>query len=750
MPPIFVSLAAIVPAGFVSAGDQPLAAAENSVAVFADSLADGLSYLEQLAKPDHVLIITLADIMAHGNVEPGVCHLQVTANMLPGLSGTAGALLSAHSQWHSTQERWRMLTLHLPDHVMLIDFDGKIRFINHTVPDLTVEQVEGTSIFSYMDSEFHGAAKACFEQVHLTRKYGSYETEYDLTDGGVLHFETIVAPVIERGDVTALLLNSRDITERIRGEEERLAANANLQQERGMFIAGPVVVFKWRNAKNWPVEYVSPNVAEVLGYSVLEMTSGAVPFASLIPEADIGRVGQEVVSNIDGGAMMFSHEPYRLLRKDDRTIWVHDQTTVVRDEDGTATHFLGYLVDISDRVAAEEGRLSLERQVQHAQKLESLGILAGGIAHDFNNLLVAMLGNAELALEEISPMSPARDMIKGIERAAVRAADLAKQMLAYSGKGRFVVESISAGELLGEMAHLLEVAISKNISLKYNFSQDVPTFDGDVTQVRQVVMNLITNASEAIGEERGLISLATGVMDCDRVYLDGADDILGAPVDGPLAEGRYVYFEVTDTGVGMTADIIGKVFDPFYTTKFTGRGLGMSAVLGIVRGHRGTIRIYSELGSGTTFKILFPVSNGATVLAGKSSDERGADERWRGTGTVLIADDEDTVRAIAKRIFENLGFQVLVAEDGLQAIEVFQAHQDKIVCVLLDLTMPHLGGRETFRELRRIRAEIPVILCSGYNEQDVTQDFVGQGLAGFIQKPFSIKALREAVRKALD
>lgn len=421
----------------------------------------------------------------------------------------------------------------------------------------------------------------------------------------------------------------------------------------------------------------------------------------------------------------------------------------LRKADGSTAGLLGIANNVTERKRAEEQRLLLERQVQHAQKLESLGVLAGGIAHDFNNLLMAILGNADLALHELSPMSPARENILEIEKASRRAAELAKQMLAYSGKGRFVIEPIILGELVEEMTHLLEVSISKKVVLKYNFAQNLPLFDGDVTQIRQIIMNLITNASEAIGDKSGVIALSTGAMNCDRAYLEGVNDMARAGLSEPLSEGVYVYLEVADTGCGMSSETVSKIFDPFFTTKFTGRGLGMSAVLGIVRGHKGTIKIYSEPGKGTTFKVLFPANqleeNGQTARWGNM--DWAID--WRGEGTILIADDEETVCAVGKQLLERLGFEVLTAADGQSAVDLFRQHAGKIVCVLLDLTMPHLDGAQAFSEIRRIRPDAAVILCSGYNEQDATQRFCGKGLSGFLQKPYNMSALREKLRGLL-
>ncbi len=439
----------------------------------------------------------------------------------------------------------------------------------------------------------------------------------------------------------------------------------------------------------------------------------------------------------------------RFIRKDGAVIWTSMSLRCVRNDDGSARLFFTLFQDLTERKRAEDVRLSLERQIQHAQKLESLGVLAGGIAHDFNNILMAILGNSDLALMQLSPMSAARANLQEIQIAAKRAAELSKQMMAYSGKGKFVIEPIDLGELVQEMGHLLEVSISKKVVLKYNLSTKLPRFDGDVTQVRQIIMNLITNASEAIGEKSGVIALTTGAMDCDRTYLNSVSDAVKAGLNEPLPEGVYTYIEVADTGCGMDADTMTRIFDPFFTTKFTGRGLGMSAVLGIVRGHGGAIKVYSEVGRGTTFKVLFPARKVPTELNGLSNGNTTIANDWRGQGTILIADDEETVCAVGKQMVEYLGFKAITAIHGKHAVDLFREHHPEIVCVLLDLTMPKLDGEQTFRELRRIKPDIPVILCSGYNEQDATERFVGKGLAGFIQKPFTFMMLSKTLQEVL-
>jgi len=302
------------------------------------------------------------------------------------------------------------------------------------------------------------------------------------------------------------------------------------------------------------------------------------------------------------------------------------------------------------------------------------------------------------------------------------------------------VEVVGLNEIVEEMASLLHVSIAKTAALRFGLALDLPPIEADVTQIRQVVMNLITNASEAIGDHAGVISISTGPIECDRAYLDEAK------VDVELPEGQYVYLDVSDTGCGMDKETQQRVFDPFFTTKFTGRGLGMAAVLGIVRSHKGAIRIYSELGKGTTFKILLPASERQPEPA---PDASAGIQGWRGSGAVLLADDDENVRYLSQRVLEHAGFHVLTAENGEEAVKVFRDHADEIVCVLLDLTMPVLGGEDALRQLRRIRKDVPVVLSSGYNEEEVVSRFAGKGLSGFVQKPYTVPQLLSALRSAL-
>ncbi len=412
-------------------------------------------------------------------------------------------------------------------------------------------------------------------------------------------------------------------------------------------------------------------------------------------------------------------------------------STIEIDALRTAASTLGAAIQ---RRANEQERLSLEAQVQQTQKLESLGILAGGIAHDFNNLLLGILGNADLALMELRTESPARQHIEDAVKASQRAAELCGQMLAYSGRGSFVLKPLDLSALVEEMAHLLEVSISKKISLHFNFASRIPPVEGDPTQLRQVVMNLIINASDAIGDKVGQIAITTGVVQMDRNMLDRL------LVGSDLEAGTYAFLEVKDSGCGMDRATIERIFDPFFTTKFTGRGLGLAAVHGIVRSHHGAIDVQSDLGCGTRFRLLLPISSHPIMELPTPAFKRT--ER-KGSGTILVVDDEEIITDITTKILSQAGFRVLTASDGRRGVNTFCQHAAEIDAVILDLTMPEMSGEEVYSEIVSVRSDVRVILSSGYSESEAADRFAGKNLAGFIQKPYRPNVLIEKLNEIL-
>lgn len=414
---------------------------------------------------------------------------------------------------------------------------------------------------------------------------------------------------------------------------------------------------------------------------------------------------------------------------------VNLRVTAVRSPDGDVLFSRSILRDVT--IERELAELKLQNRIQEAQRLECLAVLAGGIAHDFNNLLVAILGNAGLALMQLPAESPVRSIVKDIEVASMRAAELTNQMLAYSGKGRFEVRPVNLSELVKEMSHLLEIAIASNVVMRLDLSDSGVTTDGDVTQLRQVVMNLITNGSDAICEKSGIVTIRTGTAHC-------AEEDIETMVSGNnVAPGYFAFIEVSDTGIGMEPDVIARMFDPFFSTKHKGHGLGLAAMLGIVQGHHGGIRVYSEPDKGTTIKVYLPLSEDRPAGIQQQT------ESISGNGLVLVVDDVEAVRASTKRILEFAGYEVLTSEDGQESVEVFRQRVHELSLVLLDMTMPRMEGKDAFREMRRINPDVPVILMSGYNEQDATNEFCGRGLAGFIQKPFKPEDLYRKIAEIL-
>jgi len=392
--------------------------------------------------------------------------------------------------------------------------------------------------------------------------------------------------------------------------------------------------------------------------------------------------------------------------------------------------------DVTERVRNQREQEKLQSQLYHAQKLESLGVLAGGIAHDFNNILMAILGHCELALRRLPVESPAKSNIEEIKNSANKAAELSNQMLAYSGKGKFIIEPLDLSKIVVEMQQMLAVSVNKKALLRYQLAEQLPSVEADATQLRQIILNLVINASDAIGGNNGVITITTGVMDCRQ------SDLQAPWITEELAEGRYVCLEVADTGSGMDRKTVNRIFDPFFTTKFTGRGLGMAAVLGIVRGHKGAIKIGTEEGQGTTFKVLLK----AVGTPAAQTREEAELEPLQGSGTVLLVDDDETVLSIAQEMLTEFGFSVIIAKDGRDAVEKFQQAED-IRFVLMDLTMPNLDGEQAFLELQRLDPQVKVIMSSGYNQQEVVQKFAGKGICGFLKKPYQLSALQAAIQK---
>jgi hypothetical protein len=419
----------------------------------------------------------------------------------------------------------------------------------------------------------------------------------------------------------------------------------------------------------------------------------------------------------------------RLRRHDGEYRWIVNKGVPRFSPTGEFLGYIGSCMDISELKRAEE-------RLRHSAKLESLGLLAGGIAHDFNNILTGILGNASLLLDEVPRSSSAAQLVDNVIRASERAAQLSRQMLAYSGKGRFVIEKLDLSTQVREITSLLTAVVSKNVTLRLDLKDGLPTIDADPVQIQQLIMNLVINAAEAIDSPEGMVIISTFLREFAPGALPFSED--------RLTPGEYLVLKVRDTGRGMDTGTKDRIFDPFFTTKFAGRGLGLAAVSGIVHGHKGALEVESQLGVGTVFYVYLPVASQQE----RSPPEIVADDDLSGSGIVLVIDDEDVVRSTARVSLENFGYTPLLAADGREAVALFDKLSDQIIIVVLDLTMPGMLGEDTISQLRAIRADIPIIASSGYHENEAIRRF-GAGISGFVQKPYTARQLAVALRRAL-
>ncbi len=663
------------------------------------------------------------------------------------LSPTGGAVLQQQPTPLLNDERFLLRTLidAVPDPIFCKDREG--RYLLHNAADEALfppsdADCIGRTVFDLPGLKTHAALYHADDMavMHTGEPIVNREEPFEKFSGEKGWFLTSKYPLRDdQGKVIGLVGIARDITLMKKATEELKAAQLRLIDH---VENSPLAVIEWE--PDFRIARWAGQAESMFGWKAEDVVGRHFGDFSLVHPEDVHLVF-EIGARLAGGQDQRNISNNRNLTKSGQIVYCAWQNSVLRDSTGRTVSILSLVQDVSDRVLAEQASLkaaaerrALERKLQEAQKLESLGVLAGGIAHDFNNLLTGVLGNASLARMDLPLDSPVQSMLEQIELAAQRAADLCSQMLAYSGKGRFVVKRLDLNALIEDTTRLLQASISKRAVLKFSLAEKLPAVLGDATQLRQVVMNLVINASEAVGEKSGFISISTGLTRADH------SDLAGTFFAPDLPAGDYLYLEVADNGGGMAPEVHARIFDPFFTTKFTGRGLGLAAVLGIVRGHRGALKVLTEVGRGTSFKILFPCAEGPAETPGS---EPATPAGWRGSGLALIVDDEETVRVTVARMLEACGFTTRLADHGRSGVEAFSAAPDEFAFVILDLTMPHMDGEEAFHKIMAVRPATRVLLMSGFNEQEITARFSGQSLAGFIQKPFTLPALREKLQE---
>ncbi len=620
------------------------------------------------------------------------------------------------------------------DALTVIDLEGKIIFANK----------EALNLIGYDYNEFIN--KNIREFLHkddlndilttLNKKNkGDYsyhnKTKITTKNGEIKHLDITSSLLKDKNKPDSIIILAKDISEKTFLEEE---TKESKKKYKFIFEKSPAGIFVYDN--NLKIQFFNDKFASLLRTTREKLQHFDIN--NSIDKSILDCLKTPITKKTDG-----FYEGWYHTTISDILLYVAISTTPYSDIEGNLIGGLGIVNDLTHLKKTTDERIEMERKLQHAQRLETIGVLAGGIAHDFNNILMAILGNSEIAMMKLSFSSPAKDNLLKIQRATERAADLCKQLLAYAGKGNYNITHLDLNKLINEMLYMLELSISKKIIIKYNLNKTIPFILADSTQINQIIMNLITNASEAIGDKAGIISISTGILECDRNYLKKTF------VCEDLPEGKYCFFEVSDNGCGMNEDTRNKMFDPFFTTKFFGRGLGMSAVLGIVRSHNGTIKVYTEKDKGTTIKVLFTALE-EYPLTNIPSNQTIELTKPQYQGTVLLIDDEDYVRQTAKDQLEYLGLNVILAAHAREALIIFKEKKDTINLVLLDLVLPEIDGIECYRELRRINPDVKVIVVSGYNVEDIKNNFNGKGVQGFLQKPYSIKELEKLLKQVLN
>jgi len=633
----------------------------------------------------------------------------------------SAANLAAIAIEHARKEE----TLHqlvevIPDAVIMY-CQGKIVYVNAAAAKLfgaAAHDMLGMPILNFVPTDMRSMVKGRMDKaIHVPMPL--IEERLQRLDGAVFDAEVTALPVKYQGKpATEVIIHDLSARKEAEAEARRLRVAVEHAPE-GIFITDADGCIVYCNAAFAHEAGLEPD--QTLGKYAAELRGGNkddADYRKILSRLNQGESweGEFTVPNAGG-----------------------NKRTVIRKvapvtEAGETHYHVGIDFDMTEKYE-QQARL------EHTQRLESLGVLAGGIAHDFNNILTAIMGNASLARMKLEHTSAVQEYLHKIEVSSRRAGNLCHQMLVYAGKGKRVAKPMNISVLVNDISTMLEVSLGKNVTLEKRLETSLPSVEADEAQMEQVIMNLITNANEAMQGRNGSIAIATGVMRGDAAYLKAC---LGTE---NLREGQYVFLEVSDNGCGMDAQTKTRIFDPFFTTKRTGRGLGMSALLGIVSQHHGALHMRSIEGEGATFRVLFPIMEHRKESIQHSEDP---EVNTSFSGTALVVDDEEIVRETASLLLEHMGFNVLVAEDGQAGVEAFRKNRDQIAVVLLDMNMPRMNGKEACRQMKDMRPNIPIILASGYNETYLSDDFMKKKTAGFLHKPYSKMHLVEILHRAMN
>jgi PAS domain S-box-containing protein len=636
-------------------------------------------------------------------------------------------------------EAYRVMVQNMAEGALTLTRDGLILFSNQQFASMLgvpLEHVIGSSIHDFIVAD----DAPVVHEVLASSVGAKTEIRIKKRDSAPVPAHlSASALLVDEAECVCLIVT--DLTDQRRIQEIQCAEELSRESEARLRALGDNLpegaIYRYREDVDGTrqFEFISAGIERLTGVPAAEVIRDFAAVYRLIVPEDRERFEAAVAWSREH-LLRFEVELRQIHRATGESRWTLLRSMPSRLPDGS-TVWEGIQLDITEQKRAAEQLRIREDQMRQAQKLESIGVLAGGIAHDFNNLLTGVLGNASLALDTMPAWDPNRTLIQELIVSATQAADLTRQLLAYAGKGRFIVRPINISETVRRVSNLVRRSVPAIIGIDFHLQDGIASAEADAGQIQQILMNLVLNASEAIGERPGRITIHTHTRNLDAAAIDQAR------LDIP--EGAYVCLEVQDTGPGMDEATASKIFEPFFTTKFTGRGLGLAAVHGIVRAHKGAVLVDSQPGNGAHFTVLLPAAG--AVASGKPDLTAGV-QNLSVAGTVLVVDDEDAVRRVVKVTLERLGYRVLLAGNGIEAIEIFQQAPDQIAVVLLDLTMPLMSGEEALHRLRAIRPDVPVLLSSGYNQVEVIQRFTGQGLAGFVGKPFSPATLVAKIKSA--
>jgi PAS domain S-box-containing protein len=598
------------------------------------------------------------------------------------------------------------------DAIFVKDLSGIIRTWNQAAETLygyREEEVIGRSALLLVSSEQAHEEAEILSRTRNGERIAHLETIQIHKDGTRINVSLTVSPVRWNGQIIGASNIGRKIAERALMEAATAQLATIVDSSEDAIISKNLdgIILTW-----------NAGAERIYGYYADEIRWR--PISLLLPP-DRANEEAELLERLKRGERVNPFETVR-IRKDGKSIDVSLSISPIRDNDGVVRGASHIARDIS-------GRKAFQMQLLQTQKLESIGVLASGIAHDFNNLLSNMLGGISFARALLPPDHPACPSLALAEHASEKAADLIHQLLAYGGQGKFVVTRFDLSALIRDLLSLLQTSIPKSVELQLALESDLPWIEADASQIQQIVMNLVINGAESINPEGGVLRVSTGIV---------------SPEKGVAGQtGIEVCMEVRDSGAGMSEATKVRIFDPFFTTKSTGRGLGLAAVSGIVRAHGGRMQVESAVGKGSTFRVCFP----GVERRVRSEEPPAVSEAGTG-GTILVVDDEPALRKMAQVILEHSGYKVLVAEDGREAVEVFDQHADTITVILLDMTMPVMSGEEAFRLIRKIRADVPIVVSTGYNEGATRELFESDTVVGFVQKPYTAARLCERIRTA--